>query len=153
MFLTVHATAGAMIGQATGNIWLGFLAGIVSHYLLDIIPHGDETLIKDEKNIGKKDILFIFKIATLDGMIMSILLITLYWQNLIPLTLPVLAGIAGSIFPDAVNGVYMITKHPWLQKSSKFHFDLHHILKIHVSFKTGLVIQFAIVLFLVYLLL
>jgi len=141
MFLTVHATAGALIGQATGNIWLGFLAGLISHYLLDIIPHGDETIIGNKTAPSKQDIRLIIKIATVDGLIMTALLATLYWQNLIPLTLPVLAGIAGSILPDFLNGTYLLTKHPWLKRYSLFHFDFHYLLKLKVSFPIGLVIQ------------
>ena len=143
MFLTVHATAGVIIGQATGNIWLGFLGGLISHYLLDIIPHGDEILFKGRVAITLRDKVKTFKIAFIDGLIMSGLLLILYWQNLIPLTLPVLAGIAGSIFPDFLNGIYLLTQHPWLKRCLMFHSNFHYLLKLKVSFPVGLIIQLA----------
>ncbi len=143
MFLTVHATVGAIIGQYSPNIWLAFIFGVISHYLLDAIPHGDETLGgKDKKNVSKKDIIFIIKIASLDGTTMSIFLAYLYFQGFINISLPILAGVAGSIVPDFMNGIYLLTKSKFLEKSSLFHFNLHFIFKTSVSLKVGLVIQF-----------
>ncbi len=41
MCLFTHFAAGALAGGLTGNIWLGAVAGIASHALLDAIPHYD----------------------------------------------------------------------------------------------------------------
>lgn len=41
MVVSVHAAAGAALGALVGNPWAGFLAGLVSHGVLDAIPHTD----------------------------------------------------------------------------------------------------------------
>ena len=46
MYITVHAAAGAAVGTLTGNPLLAFIGGFVSHLILDMIPHGDETIKK-----------------------------------------------------------------------------------------------------------
>lgn len=150
MFLTVHATAGALIGQTSPNIWLAFILGLISHYALDAIPHGDETLGgKDKTKIGKYGIIFIIKIASIDSVIMSILLACLYLKGYVDISWPILAGIAGSIIPDFLNGIYLLTKSKLLEKSSLFHFDLHFLLKKTVSLKTGMLIQLIILIALI----
>jgi hypothetical protein len=44
MTLTTHATLGAVIGRATGNPVLAFIFGFISHFLIDMVPHGDTGL-------------------------------------------------------------------------------------------------------------
>jgi len=41
MCLFTHFAAGALAGGATGNVWLGAVAGLASHAVLDVIPHYD----------------------------------------------------------------------------------------------------------------
>lgn len=141
MFLTVHATAGAIIGQSTGNIWLGLIVGFISHYLLDIIPHGDDVFLYDKFNFTQKDVELVIKVGLVDGLIMTILFAFLYWQGTITLTLPILAAVGGSIFPDFLSGLYFLTRHPWLKGYHSWHSDLHGILKLRVSFWPGFFIQ------------
>ncbi len=150
MFLTVHATLGALIGQYSDNIGLAFVAGFISHFILDIIPHGDQTLMNREKsNPTKQNLVLTAKIASVDGLVMIIFLAILYWQHIIPLTLPVLAGIAGSIAPDFINGFYLLTKYPWLKKYSDYHFAFHDFIKIRLSVAAGLIVQLSIIIMLI----
>jgi hypothetical protein len=145
MFLTVHATVGALIGQHSPNILVAFVLGIISHYIVDAIPHGDENLIGEDKaNITKKEILLILKIVSLDVIIMSSLLYCLYSQGLINPSWTIISGIIGSILPDFFNGIYLLTKNKFLKKSSMFHFNLHFITGKTISLKAGLVVQLII---------
>ena len=41
MCLFTHFAGGALVGGLTGNVWLGAVAGIVSHAVLDVFPHYD----------------------------------------------------------------------------------------------------------------
>ncbi|MBU0516372.1 MAG: hypothetical protein KJ621_16570 [Proteobacteria bacterium] len=150
MFLTVHATAGILVGQYTGNIWLGLFGGLISHFMLDIIPHGDNALISGEFNFTQKEVSFLKKLTLIDTSIMTILILFLYWQNVIALSLPILAGIAGGLLPDFLDGIYFLTKHPRLKKYHSFHYSFHFILaRFRVSLPIGLGIQLAIVISLV----
>lgn len=142
MFLTVHASAGVIIGQTTGNIWLGFLAGFISHFLLDIVPHGDTELAGENAAFTKEDVDKIKRLALFDIAIMIILLAALYLMGFITAILPVLFAVAGAILPDFVQGVYILTKSPLLQKYFDFHYGLHFIFGgFTISLPAGLVVQ------------
>lgn len=41
MLTTPHVLVGAAVGVATGNPIAGFAAGVVSHFILDAVPHTD----------------------------------------------------------------------------------------------------------------
>lgn len=142
MFLTVHGITGVIIGQSTSNLWLAFIIGFFSHYLLDLIPHGDINLVPNEISKKEKEVERVAKIALVDVVIMTVLLVFLHSRGLISLTLPILAGVTGSIFPDLFTGFCLLSKHPWFKKYLIFHHRLHYVSnKFNVSFKTGLVIQ------------
>ncbi len=53
MTLTTHVAIGAGIGVLVGNPELGFVLGLVSHFMVDMIPHGD-TLLADRFYIHKE---------------------------------------------------------------------------------------------------
>ena len=142
MFLTVHATAGILIGKYTSNIWLAFLAGFFSHYLMDVVPHGDRDLDLGADKIKLKKVI---KIALVDGLIMIAILSILFQRQLILLTWPILAAIAGQILPDVLTGFCLLIKSPWLKKYIIFHHLFHRPLKkFDVSFPVGLIIQWGL---------
>jgi len=142
MFLTVHSTVGVIIGQTTGNIWLAFLAGFISHFLLDIIPHGDTELAGENAAFAKKDVDKIKKLALIDLLTMSALLSALYLAGLITSPIPVLFAIAGAIIPDFIQGVYILTKTPLLKKYFDIHYKLHFIFNgFTINLKQGIIVQ------------
>lgn len=50
MIFTPHALAGAAVGVTTGNPILGFMAGFISHHLLDMVPHFDQGTFRLTKS-------------------------------------------------------------------------------------------------------
>ncbi len=44
MTLTTHAAAGIVVAYWTQDPLLGFFAAVISHFILDMIPHGDEFI-------------------------------------------------------------------------------------------------------------
>lgn len=142
MFLTVHATTGVLIGQQTGNIWLAFLAGFISHFILDIIPHGDQGLIKNRHEITNDELKLIRVLGIADTICMLALMTTIYYIGLIITPLPVLFAVAGSILPDYINACYIFFKVKWLQWYFEIHYKLHFILNgFTVNLPQGLIIQ------------
>lgn len=62
MLTSVHLFVGAAIGEATGNVWVTIPVALISHYLIDTIPHYNPKPVKSyrEKGLGgadKKDLL------------------------------------------------------------------------------------------------
>jgi|SRR3989344_2941310 len=144
MFLTVHATAGVIVGQQTGNVWLAFLAGIISHIILDIIPHGDQDLVESSEKFKPEEIKKLRRIALLDILIMMALLSAIYLSGVITInqTWPVLLAAFGAILPDFLSGIYALTNWRWLRWQFQFQYRLHFLLGgFTINLKKGFVVQ------------
>ncbi|MFA6322729.1 MAG: hypothetical protein WCX71_04620 [Candidatus Buchananbacteria bacterium] len=142
MFSTVHGTVGAIIGKATGNIFLGFAGGFLAHFLFDAIPHGDENLIADADHITPAEIRYAGAIGIIDLLVMIFLLIVLNQFGQLPTEWAVLSGMVGGLFPDFLNGCYMILKWKIFKPISDIHFGFHKILtKRELTLKQGLIVQ------------
>lgn len=62
MLTSVHLVTGAAIGKLTGNLWISIPIALLSHYLLDIIPHYNPKPVKGYQEGGflksdKKDLM------------------------------------------------------------------------------------------------
>lgn len=142
MFLTVHSTAGLLIAEQTNQIWLAFGLGFLSHFLLDMIPHGDNTLVKEKFKFSDNEVKLLKKLAGADALIMGIILLILYLTGHIPDIWLAAWAVAGTILPDFLQGIYVLTKTKLLEKYFSVHWNLHYALKgLTVPFKTGMIIQ------------
>jgi hypothetical protein len=138
MYLSVHAPAGVLLAQSTESAPLAFLMGIFSHFLLDIVPHGD-THIDEWAN--KKYPQRLLMVAAMDFVFM---LIVLYFMlgniNFNPSVTA--AGILGATLPDFIWGLKIfIKKNRLLQAYIRSHKNWHTILPDIISFKQGLLFQ------------
>jgi hypothetical protein len=118
MLMTVHALTGALIGQKIANPIGAFFIALISHYLLDLIPHGDELIGQWIQRRQKKG--FIVLIVDFSLTLLFILFILLKAG---PLQLAmILPGIIGSILPDVFAGVigppgsYLLSHYKTYQK-------------------------------------
>ena len=152
MYLTAHALAGALIGETTGNIFISFILGFISHFILDAIPHqetgsgegffdglfGREKFSKSSKIFG----LILF----LDLTVLSLSAYFLYSLGAFNNLTPAIAGALGGIMPDFLNGLYFTTKNKCLGYFSNLHHQIHfkHE-KIKVSNIAGIASQVIIV--------
>jgi hypothetical protein len=146
MFLTVHAPIGALIGMVTGEPVSAFALGVLSHAVFDIIPHGDEHLgpgCNGAACTHADETRFLARIASIDGLCMLAVLAALLhpWTGM-P-SLPVLAGIAGGVLPDVVNGFAMLfPKIRVLARYGALHHYVHcGIIRYESSFPAGLCTQ------------
>ncbi|MDO8463138.1 MAG: hypothetical protein Q7S96_02610 [bacterium] len=53
MLLTMHAATGALAGELSPNALTAFALGFLSHFLLDMFPHGDRGIAHATKATGK----------------------------------------------------------------------------------------------------
>jgi hypothetical protein len=147
MFLTVHTTAAIAIGAQITNPAGAFLAGLVSHYILDIIPHGDETRWPNVTN-GQ-----LAKLALFDHMVLVInLSALLVLKPGFDLTAPMALAILGAVLPDYLMALHRLTTSypaifwnrlqkiidPWERFHHFAHFD---IIKYDPPFWAGAVMQ------------
>ncbi|MFH1405229.1 MAG: hypothetical protein ABIH21_04005 [Patescibacteria group bacterium] len=147
MTLTTHATIGAVIGRATGNPLLAFFIGFISHFIFDIIPHGDSKLAKDYYVLKKKK-KKAFAFVTIDGVIaLFLVLILANIKDIVDIRLYTW-GVVGAVLPDLLVGLNDITKTKFLKKFHKLHFYFHNLAtnKIgDVSFKFSLTCQIILI--------
>lgn len=53
MLLTLHAATGALLGELSSTPATAFGLGFLSHFILDMFPHGDRMIAKSTKATGK----------------------------------------------------------------------------------------------------
>ena len=136
MFLLVHAAAGFFVSQNLTNPFYAFILGLVSHYLLDIIPHGDEEL--DSKEFLK---ISFFHAIAID--IPTTCFFTFIIFNRLDFLFPqvVAWGILGSILPDVILGFSRIFKSKIFNSIININHFFHQIIKTKISLRQGLIVQ------------
>ena len=123
MFLTVHAATGAYLGQYSPNMLVAFLLGVISHFVLDAIPHGDDELeVWHDTGHYKK----VFLVIATDVLLMTTVILGIFTQPTIVEPKLIAAGILGGIIPDFVNAYFLATKSAILQKFGRFHKNIHN---------------------------
>jgi len=145
MFLTVHSASGILIGQTVTNPLWAFFVGLFSHYILDIIPHGDEIKFK---SIGISELA---KLAIIDHIFVVLnLLLLFYFKPHLFITIPIITALIGSMLPDWLYAIYKLSGKikslEWLNNilkpAQKFHRFCHRrIIKYECSFPVGIIIQ------------
>lgn len=103
MFLATHAAAGALISQQVNSPTLAFFISILAHFVMDFIPHGDQTLYQEWlPNKRRRAILF----SGIDLLVTAGMVILLF-ENTDPARVKVFsAAIAGSLFPDLLSNAF-----------------------------------------------
>lgn len=141
MYLTVHGAAALALARLSPNPAVGFLLGLLSHAVLDVIPHGDEL---PHWFAGSKRVQRLMGAGILDGIILSLFLLIYLWttpgQNL-PI---VFATVIGAVLPDALQGLYFLLSKPprWLEWLQHHHIEnIHNPFHHHIGWKQGMMVQ------------
>jgi len=129
MIIIPHMLVGTAIGVHSNNIGMAFLFGLISHYLLDLLPHWEYV---DDIGISKRKDLIKILIDFIIGLIIVSFLIWDQPEKIIIVGFALL----GSLLPDFLIFGYKA----FGIKILEGHYDLHH--KIHyfkyLSFWQGL---------------
>lgn len=158
MFITIHAAAGALVGAEITNPFLSFGAGVVLHFLMDIIPHGDSELGKRffgllNKKISEEEKLKSLAAYGLVDYIVAVFFLLYIVKNFyFAKDDGVIWAIIGSIAPDLLVALYMLTKSRYLKWFFDFHRFVHYLLlkrmKNDIPLKFGIVMQIMVFLLL-----
>ena len=122
MMLTPHILVGATIGYKIHNYWFVVIFSIISHFILDAIPH-KEYDIKCLRN-GKlnKDFLKDFSKVAIDGFIgLAIVLLLTGFKDLDY----VIVGMIAGAFPDFLQFLSFVFNFKILNLIRKFHHKIH----------------------------
>ncbi len=124
MTLTTHATLGAVLAKAAGNPLMAFVFGFISHFLVDMIPHGDSG-ISDNFRVHKRRRKQAVAYVAVDAVIAVIFVLILANTRDISSMRTFTWGIIGGVLPDLIVGVYELTKAPFLKWFNTMHFFFH----------------------------
>jgi hypothetical protein len=142
MFYVVHLLLGGIIGLKLNSISMIILAGFLSHFLLDNIPHWgigfDKNNFKQnyKVNFHKKMVL----IGAIDGIIALFLLFFLYgkFENS-----HLIVGCVASVLPDILSAGYL-TKFKHRKNYKKF-LKLHNNIQREAGFFLGMLTQLILI--------
>lgn len=163
MTLTTHIIIAEVVARplARLNPIFGFIVGILSHYLLDAIPHWDyklkSSLANENRLPGEKKIRFtresfwpdVAKTA-LDTFIGLIIILFLMPPKSIHETVFLLATAFGGVLPDFLQGAYGSGYAEFLKPVQKFHDTMHTKIKLGPYPLIGVPFQIFIILIAVY---
>ncbi len=143
MFLTVHSTAAIAITKSlsVSNPLGAFFIGLVSHYILDAIPHGDESF----KNLKIKEM---GKIALLDQMGVFVVLALLYlFKPDFIFSFNLIMAVIGALLPDwtmvadELSKKYLPAVNRFFYYPYQLHKYCHGFFKRQISFSAGFFLQ------------
>lgn len=127
MTLTTHTFIGAVLAKLTGNPLLAFALGFATHYLVDIVPHGDNRLSENFR-VKKKKRKEIAAFLTVDACVALFFVLLLIHTRDIESLRTFSWGIAGAILPDLLVGLYDLTRSRFLRWNYRMHFFFHDLL-------------------------
>ena len=143
MFMVTHAALGALIGeQFPGHPWVAFSLGMASHFLTDIIPHGDSQLYKGyvSGTTVKRALAYVI----IDAVATIFFILFIFNTGLVNDRLVISFGIAGSVLPDLIVALVEVTRIKSLVWFHKLHFFFHNLVinkKGDLPFASGFAMQ------------
>jgi len=140
MFLFAHAAIGAAVAPLAGSPLPAFLAGWVTHYLADAVPHGDESLgrwASARNEVGRFALL-----AGIDLLLLAGILAAVFAARGFDWT--VLAGAVGATVPDFLWGLEKIFKRRLFGRFQSWHRLAHGLIRRKLPTAVGLALQFSV---------
>lgn len=154
MFISVHAAAGALVGAEISNPAIAFTVGVILHFALDIIPHGDRELGKkffglfNKKLSEEEKIKSLAAYALVDYIVLVLFLLYAVKNFYFTKDDGVIWAMIGSIIPDLLVALYFLTRSPYLKWFFDFHSWVHHLLiermANDIPLKLGIIMQITI---------
>lgn len=148
MYSPIHASAGLLLAQFMPNPAAAFFAGVVSHYILDAVPHGDTGL--GPWLTGGHARRRIVTIETIDLGLAAIVVLSMVERHSATWWLTLVAGAVGGIMPDLLWGVrFVFDNQGWriplitrfLHAHDRWHSWGHAKHPYDIPFAAGIVIQ------------
>ncbi|MDO8617412.1 MAG: hypothetical protein Q7N87_00750 [Candidatus Uhrbacteria bacterium] len=127
MFITTHAALGALIAEQIPNHPIAaFVLGMASHFLSDIIPHGDLNLYKGF--ISGSKVKRAVAYVVVDGIAAIFFVMFIFNTKIFDHRLAISMGIAGGVLPDLLVAVYELFRVKGLSAFHRFHFFFHNLI-------------------------
>jgi len=126
MFMVTHAAVGALVGGVVGSGPLAFTLGFISHFLMDMIPHGDEFMMDEYKSRNGSRVRKAVAYVTIDAIATIMAILVMLSNAPAHMHDAMKWGIIGGVLPDLMVGIYEATKLKILRAYSAWHHRNHH---------------------------
>ena len=142
MTIAPHLAVGSAVALATRDPYLGFVAAIASHHVIDALPHvdlgsigiGATNILENKKMLG-----YLYLDFALGALIMATIV------YLVGFSWTLLAGAVGGILPDLIDNVPFwasrIRKNKFFGAYHRFHEFFHTTIENRKYFWFGYLIQ------------
>ena len=143
MFITTHAALGILAAELVPHHpGAAFALGIASHFLSDIIPHGDSGLYKGYVSGSKvkRAIAYVMIDSVIAVFFILFILNTAIADDHATLSM----GIVGGVLPDLLVALYEVTRVRWLRWFHRVHFFFHNLISAKhgdLRFASGFAMQ------------
>lgn len=155
MFAVTHTASALLIAEKIYNPWWIFIIGIISHYFLDLIPHGDRLLEKglnDNGEIKKRAIKRLIYVTIVDLIITAILIVYFFTTSKIINPYNTALAIFAVLLPDTLMGLGKMTyifnfpnpKNFFVKlnlKLYRLHYLIHEFIPGEMPIWQGLILQ------------
>lgn len=108
MYATTHVLASVVISQHVPNLWWAFFVALISHYILDFIPHGDrpvERWVRRGPHLARS-----LTVLITDMALLTVVFATIYKQTQLPSVAMLIAAVVGGMLPDVLWIIYDLYK-------------------------------------------
>lgn len=149
MLLTLHAAAGALAGELAPNPLLAGLFGFLSHFPLDMFPHGDRVMGGRAKDHGGRHVRNYLALIIADGAFGYAILMAGFSFGKFDHPWAAFLGMLGGLLPDLIVAVPEYAM--YVKKSARVYFrrfyrfhDFNHnriITWFDVPMRVGLAFQ------------
>ncbi len=129
MILVTHSIVGGALSVVQKSVPAAFFVGLLSHYLMDMIPHYDYEAGVDGSGDPKKLKPFLIKIA-FDGLLGVLVPLMLFYPDNWFEFFKLFAGIAGGVLPDFLQGVRLAMPNKILGVHQKVHDFFHSNIRL-----------------------
>lgn len=133
MFLTAHASAALWISTQTNDPLLAFVMGFLSHFVLDAVPHGDESFGKHISNNRRAKYFYLAKVAFVDIVFAATMIAFYFDKRPAADRTTVSLAVFGSWLPDFLWLANGIIKVKILNFYTKVHDRIHRLINWHFS--------------------
>ena len=147
MYLTTHTSIALLIATKIANPFLGLSLGIISHFILDISPHGEEKSVMSSRTSKRQQVWAMFRLASIDAIIAIVFLIVFLWQYQPQNYWLFIVTVFGAWLPDLAWGSIEFFKLKSIAWILKFHHKVHDLISWDYPLVYGLLFQLLFLVF------
>jgi hypothetical protein len=139
MFLTAHSAVAVAASAWTGNPTVAFAVGVLSHYVMDAVPHGDEAVGRWALRDPDKTVRRLAAVMAVDLVILASA--CLWFVSRHGFSFASAAAVLGACLPDFMWGLETLAHRRIFGPLGDFHTRNHRRFRVEMPLWLGLIFQ------------